>query len=171
MGPLPGLSSAHSTGRPAQPPTFPGEAAGSDGRDEVSCIPRFLSGSFGRRNYLQPEGDRVLASSRTCRPGRPAPRGCEILGRSVGKSHPRHHPPARIPFSAFLSRNKLLFASASVDPLTRQLCLVAGGEEAARRGRGWSGGAGGIPFPRPSAVQFSERRNLRLPHSPTPESA
>lgn len=61
----PGPSRARSAALPAPPPSLPGEAAGSDGPDEVSCLPRFLFGPSGRRRPLRPDAGCARARART----------------------------------------------------------------------------------------------------------
>lgn len=104
----PGLSPACSAARPAPPPTFPGEAAGSDGRDEVRCLPRFPSGSFGHRRSLWPDDGRARPRARARARARDRTRGRWVgplareagharrktLGHFVGKSHLRQYSPA-----------------------------------------------------------------------------
>lgn len=83
----PGLSPACSAARPAPPPTFPGEVAGSDGRDEVRCLPCFLSGTFGHRHSLRPDdgyarvrGAEPEVGGSGSWPERPATRGVKSSG-------------------------------------------------------------------------------------------
>lgn len=78
-GPGPGL--ARSAALPAPPPTLPGEAAGSDGPDEVSRLPRFLFCPSGHRRSLSPDGDcaraRAGPNRRSAGHARPrSPRAC-----------------------------------------------------------------------------------------------
>lgn len=144
----PGLSPARRAARPAPPPTFPGETAASDRKDEVSCLSRFLSGAFGHRRSLRPEdgcarvrvhaGPNRRSGSRAGGPGARAQAAVKPSGILLGSvTFANARLPARrgrtLPDSppTLLPQNKRI-----VDVLLQApghgFCLVAVRQEAAR---------------------------------------